>query len=109
MLGGQVVQPAEKKERPVTQNEVLERLRRIQVDAQTSKPARIKALVKELRGYDDALRDEWRTGSVLYELGESYAALGELQLAIACYHRVRSPPKESSPRRPSAPWSNWPT
>ena len=96
VLGGQVVQPAAKKERPVTQNEALEQLRRIQVDAQTTEPARIKALVKELRGYDDALRDEWRTGSVLYELGESYAALREWGPAIDCYTQALAPKEAKS-------------
>jgi len=88
MLGGRLRQPAGKKKPPVTQNEILEQLRRIQTDAQTAEPARLKALVDELRGHDNALRDEWRTGSALYELGESYATLRERQSAITCYENA---------------------
>ena len=109
MLGGRLRQPAGKKKPPVTKNGIIEQLRRIQTDAQTAEPARLKELIDELRRYDNALRDEWRTGNALYELGESYATLGELQLAIDLLRRVRSPPKRPSPRCPSAPWSNWPT
>ena len=57
---------------------------------------RIKALVKKLRGYDDALRDEWRTGSVLYELGESYAIFREWVPAIDCYTQALSPKEAKS-------------
>ena len=85
MLGGRLRQTANKKKPPVTKTGVIEQLRRIQTDAQLAGPARQKELIDELRRYDSALRDEWRTGNALYELGESYATLGELQPAITCY------------------------
>ena len=85
MLSGRLRQPSGKKKPPVTKNGILEQLWRIQTDAQMAEPARLKALLDELRGYDSALSDEWRTGNALYELGKSYATLGELRSAIACY------------------------
>jgi len=75
----------------VTQNEFLDLLRRIQTDAQSAEPERLKTLIDEVRGYDNALRSEWRTGSALYELGESYATLHEWVSAIDCYTEALSP------------------
>jgi hypothetical protein len=48
-------------------------------------------LIGELRRCDNALRAEWRTGSALYELGETYATLRELLPAIDYYTKALSP------------------
>jgi CHAT domain-containing protein len=91
VLGRQLRKPSGPQTLPVTQNELIEQLQRIRVDAQTADLARRKALVDEVRGCDYALRREWRTGRALYQLGESYAELGELQPAIDCYTQALSP------------------
>ncbi|MFO7634716.1 MAG: CHAT domain-containing protein, partial [Caldilinea sp.] len=70
---------------PVTSNELIEQIRRVRVDAETATPARQQELVCELHRYTNLLRNEWRTGRALYDLGEAFAALDELQTAIDLY------------------------
>lgn len=80
----------------MTQGEVLEQLQLIRSEAKTDDPMRRKELLDKIANLEHALRAEWRTGVALYDLGETFGALGELQHAIDYYKEAIEPQDSKS-------------
>jgi CHAT domain-containing protein len=70
---------------PVSKHEILDQLHQIRGDAENAERSRHKILLQRLQQNDRWLRSEWRTSDALYELAETYSALGELETAIGLY------------------------
>lgn len=71
--------------KPVAEHEIIETLEGIYKRARSANAAQKKENLQELTQISQTLRDEWRTGRMLYHLGKCYAELGEFNQAIGCY------------------------
>ena len=99
ILGGGARQQEVDVKVPVAKHEVLEELNRLRASAAGADTARRKAVLADVRGWEQVLRTEWRTGDTLYSLAETYAALGEVGAAIDYFRQALA----SEEARPDVP------
>lgn len=85
VLGAYVISSGAVRPKPVAEQEVIDTLKRISKRAGGANAAQKKTELEKLAQIHQTLRDEWRTGRMLYQLGVCYGELGEFGEAIRCY------------------------